>query len=539
MAFSLHLRSRGIRQGDCVAIALPNSVEFIIAFFGAAHFGCLALLLDPALSPIELGRAIRQADARALATDHERASFLGDLGLPILDLAQTTRQVDENVPSAGYLDAPFVVQYSSGSIGLAKRVVRTQRNLIAEAENFTFAARVNNLDRIVCAVPLFHAHGLGNCLLSSVVSGATLVLADPREASSGALLGLLEREAITIFPGVPFIFSALAAAAPELHTDLSHLRLCISAGNFLPKETFDRFIARYGIPIRQLYGCTEVGSACLNLDPDPAATWNSVGRPLGTVEVRLVDGEIAVRTPAMTTGYTDLPTVNHHVFRDGWFFTDDLGEFDAEGRLYITGRKRLIVEVAGHKVDPREVEAVLLDHPEVEEVAVVGVGSESGSAVVKAVIVARGAHDKQSIAAYCRARLAPFKCPSVIEFAEKLPKTALGKVRRGALLAREQGRPVALSVADIERLLVEEVIRLVGQRDPAIELSVPLMEYGLTSTHWVELAVRIQARLGRVIRATFLWNYPTIGAMARQLARSDADDMAEIAECPTKASATS
>jgi hypothetical protein len=214
---------------------------------------------------------------------------------------------------------------------------------------------------------------------------------------------------------------------------------------------------------------------------------------LGSARARREGGRSHYRGAAMTTGHSDLLTVNRHLFRGGWFFTDDLYEFDAEGRRCNTRRKRLIVEVAGHNVDSREVEAVLLDH--------------------------------------CEARLTPLKCPSVIKFGERLLRTVLGKVRGGALLARERAQPAARPVADREQLFVEQVIRPVGQRDPAIELSVPLMEYGLTSTHWVEVADRIQARLGRAIRTTVLWNYQTIGAMARQLTRSDAAlGVAEITE---------
>jgi long-chain acyl-CoA synthetase len=257
-------------------------------------------------------------------------------------------------------------------------------------------------------------------------------------------LEVLVRERATIFPGVPFLFRMLADVPGD--ADLSALRLCYSAGTSLPPAIFEAFQRRFGLPVRQLYGCTEAGALTINLEPDPTATAGSVGRPMEGVEIEIVDenrhavprgttGEIAIRTPAMTRGYHDMDELNRDVFRDGFFFTGDVGRLDDQGRLWITGRKKLFIEVAGNKVDPIEVEDVLIAHPTVEEAVVVGLpGKTAGEEVVKAVVVATAPLAERELIDWCQARLARFKVPQLVEFRAEIPKSPLGKVLRKYLV---------------------------------------------------------------------------------------------------------
>ena len=278
---------------------------------------------------------------------------------------------------------------------------------------------------------------MGCCLIAAVRNGATLVFLDdshPFVLSRRRALDLLEGEAVTVFPGVPFTFRLLAEAPGE--ADLSALRLCFSAGTALPRPTFDAFAVRFGVPIRQLYGSTETGTLTVNLDDDPAASFASVGKPVGEVRVEIRDDdEIAVSSPAMTQGYLGLDELNRHVFRDGWYLTGDLGRIDDEGRLFVSGRKKLLIEVAGHKVDPIEVEDVVASHPKVREAVVVAVaGGTGGEETVKAVVVAGDGCGEQEVIEFCRARLANFKVPRVVEFRDEIPKSPLGKILRKYLV---------------------------------------------------------------------------------------------------------
>ena len=238
---------------------------------------------------------------------------------------------------------------------------------------------------------------------------------------------------MTVFPGVPFHYRHLADV--PTHANLSALRLCFSAGTALPRETFDAFARRFGIAVRQLYGCTEAGTLTVNLDPDPVATFASVGKPAGAVRVRIEDDEIVVSSPAMTRGYTDDPELNRRAFRDGWFYTGDTGRFDQIGRLYVTGRRKLLIEVAGHKVDPIEVEDVLAVHPKVREAVVVGIpDGKDGEETVKAVIVPANHPQERELIEFCSQRLANFKVPRVVEFRDEIPRSPLGKVLRKYLI---------------------------------------------------------------------------------------------------------
>jgi long-chain acyl-CoA synthetase len=288
---------------------------------------------------------------------------------------------------------------------------------------------------------------MGNCLTTLVRTGSTLVIMEepnPFILNRGRALELLERHEVTIFPGVPFNFRLLAEV--EDPPELPSLRLCFSAGTGLPRQAFLGFRERYGIAVRQLYGSTETGVMTINMDPDPVATSASVGTPAAGVQVMAVDedgrplpqgqeGEIAVSGPAITRGYADMEELTRETFRNGYYFTGDLGRVDAEGRVFITGRKKLFIEVAGHKVDPVEVEDVLVAHPKVREAVVVGVkGRVEGEEIVKAAVVSTDGCEQRELIAFCHERLANFKVPQIVEFREEIPKSPLGKILRKYLI---------------------------------------------------------------------------------------------------------
>jgi long-chain acyl-CoA synthetase len=420
------LARRGIRAGDAVALLLPNGPGYVASFFALAGLGAVAVPLNPQFKRDELEFCFRRSGVRAVICDDIARPLCAE-GLSPDDLIAAG---DPVALAPRGPDEALMQQYSSGSTGRPKRLVRTHGQCWAEAHSYTW---VGPQDRILCAVPLFHTYGLGCCLLTAVRNAATLVLMEephPFLLTRGRALDLLEREAITVFPGVPFNFRLLADAGRD--ADLSALRLCFSAGTALARETFDAFLARLGVPVRQLYGCTEAGTLTANLDPDPVATFASVGAPVGDVRVQTVDGEVVVSSPALTRGYAD---IGGEAFRDGWFSTGDLGRLDDDGRLYITGRKKLLIEVAGHKVDPVEVEDVVISHPDVRDAVVVGVnGGPEGEERVKAVVVMDGGPSDRELIRFCGERLAAFKVPQIVERRDEIPKSPLGKVLRKYLL---------------------------------------------------------------------------------------------------------
>jgi long-chain acyl-CoA synthetase len=440
------LASLGLGPGDPVALLLPNVPAFAISFFALARLGGVVVPLNPQFKEAEFDfhfdeagvkAIIRQGDADAEVVRDGRSASLERL----------MQRQSGTVKDAGEPNAEAVYQYSSGSTGRPKRVPRTHQQLRVEADSLVATAAIVPGDVVFCTIPLFHTYGMGCCLLAAVRAGATLVLAEdahPFVLKRDHVLAELERERATILPAVPFTFRLFAEAPGS--ADLSSLRLCISAANALPRSTFVAFERKFGVPIRQMYGCTEAGAVTLNLDEDPRATITSAGCPLQGVEVSIVDdegaeldigrnGEVVIRSPAMTAGYAGKDDLNATAFREIGYFSGDRGRLDQEGRLFITGRKKLLIDVKGDKVDPIEVEDVLAVHPKVSEVVVVGVASDvAGEELIKAVVVPRRECQQRELIRYCRERLADYKVPQLVEFREEIPRNPAGKVLRKYLL---------------------------------------------------------------------------------------------------------
>jgi long-chain acyl-CoA synthetase len=436
------LAASGIAAGDPVALLPPNSPAFVVSFLAITGMGAVVVPLNSQFKPDELGFYFRNSGVRAVIADQAGIAVAEHVVEPGVQLIAArslaglmSEHPGERLPTRAAGEA-YVYQYSSGSTGRPKRVARTHGQCWAEAESYRVSIGIGAYDALFCAVPLFHTYGMGNCLTTSVRTGATLVIMEdpnPFVLNRGRALRLLERHGATIFPGVPFQFRLLAEAAET--ADLSSLRACFSAGTALPGEAFVGFHARYGLAVRQLYGSTETGVMTINLDPDPVATRASVGTPVPGVELAIVDGEVAVRGPAVADGYAEADEASRAAFRDGWYFTGDLGGVDAAGRLFITGRKKHFIEVAGHKVDPLEVQDVLEAHPKVREAVVVGVkGKVAGEEIIKAAVVPADGCEQREVIAFCQERLANFKVPQIVEFREEIPKSPLGKTLRKYLV---------------------------------------------------------------------------------------------------------
>jgi len=462
------LRSLGVKQSDAIAIILPNCPEFVISFYATTALNAIALPLNPQFKEGEINFYIRDTGANVIITDMARAELCQKV-ISQFDRKIELIVIDGDYPSSiSFNDlvqkdianfeevAPYegdaIYQYSSGSTGRPKRVCRTQKNLFYQANNCVATLNVTASDNILCIVPLFHAYGFGECLLAATFSGATLVILEqfmqngvpvemPFVFRCPRVLNLIKTEKITILPAVPYIYSILAATPYQTQVDFSSLRLCISAGNFLSKDTFDKFLHRFGIPLRQLYGCTEAGAVGINLEAEADLQYDSIGLPMKNVEIKVMDddgnelpsgsvGEFVIKSETLTTGYYNLPEVNKEAFQNGHFFTGDLGKKDEQGRLYLTGRKKIFIDTGGHKVDPLEVEDVLMAHPQVVEAVVVGTKGPLEGEMVKAVIVLNGECKEQDILAFCKDKLADYKTPKFIEFRQNLPKNPLGKVLR-------------------------------------------------------------------------------------------------------------
>lgn len=431
------LREIGVGGGSCVAIALPTSVAFVESFLAVLATGAAAFPVPATARIGELRRlfADTRIDAAIAPADDERviapiriAARRGGLDV-VAAPQQRSAGAAESGPAS---DDVALVASTSGTLARPHLVTRTHANLRWEAENFFASTRLTRDDVVLCVVPLSHAHGLGNALLAALRAGASLVLR-PRFLRR-QVLDLLVQERVTLFPAVPFMLRMLAATDRRRRVELDALRLCLSAGAPLPSEVFRAFRERFGVGVRQLYGLTEAGSVTCDLGADADVDPATVGRPLGNVVVTIEDdhgnrlptgarGEIVVRSPAAVGGVaTPLRT-------------RDLGSLDASGRLVVNGRTSLFINTAGNKVDPSEVEAALRSHPAVADVAVFGLAAAHDEQVVAAAVVRAGDATADELRAHCRGLLAAHKVPRVVTFRDALPRSPLGKVLIGRLLA--------------------------------------------------------------------------------------------------------
>ena len=466
--FSKALKLLNVKQDDCVAISLPNCPEFIISFYAITKLKAIALPLNPAFKESEISFYINDTGASVIITDLAQSEVCRQVisqmdrkielilvdGVTLSSLsfdALIQKETDEFEETATY-EGYALYQYSSGTTEKPKRVCRNQKNIFHQANNCVSTLNVTASDNILCIVPMFHAYGFGECLLAATSTGATLVILEqfiqdgapvvmPFVFRCPRVLNLIESEKITILPGVPYIYSIFAATPYQTPADFSSLRLCISAGNFLPKDTFEKFLKRFGIPIRQLYGCTEAGAVAINLSDPTDIPYDSIGWPMNNVEIKVMDdegnellpgviGEFVIKSETLITEYYNLPEENKEACKNGYFFTGDLGKKDEQNRLYLTGRKKILIDTGGHKVNPIEIEAVLMTHPQVEEAVVVGIKGPFDGELLKAVIVIKGECKGQEILSFCTAKLADFKVPKIIEFRQEIPKSSLGKVLR-------------------------------------------------------------------------------------------------------------
>jgi long-chain acyl-CoA synthetase len=456
------LAQRGIRPGDAVGLVLRDDPWFVTSFHAITALGAIVVPVNPAFKQAELEFSFRAAGVAAVISD-ERATGVCEriaAGLNgevrVISTSSAHGQADtldvlleegsaERLAPRGP-DETFVYQFSSGSTGRPKRVPRTHGQCAAEAIMYR-SLGITHEDTIFGAVPLFHTWGMGACLFGSAASGATIsILEDPHPflLRRRRALELIERDRATIFPGVPFNFRLMAEAPAG--ADLSSLRLCFSAGTALPRASFEAFGERFGVLVRQLYGSTETGMIAANMSEDPVSTFESVGPAVAGVRIEIVDddgqplsdgeiGEVTVISPAASDGYADADEASMEAFRDGRYFTGDLGRLGEDEELYLEGRKKLLIEIGGYKVDPVEVQDVIGAHPSVAEAIVVGVRGESeDEEVVKAVVVPKEDCEESELIAFCRERLANFKVPRSVEFRDEIPTSPLGKVLRKYLV---------------------------------------------------------------------------------------------------------
>lgn len=438
-----------LKRRDRVALLLGNTLDFVTAYFGLLRAGLVAVPVNTGYTSVELARVLADTGAAAV--------LCGDDTLPvaeeavagthraIVDRAGLDALVAEGRPAGrqepvGGGEDVAVLMSTSGTSGRPRAAMLSHRALLANLDQCLRLEPppVRPDDVVLLALPLFHVYGLGSALGLVAATGATGVLVE--RFDPGGTAEVVRRRRVTVVPGAPGMFAAWADSLG----DVPSVRLLASGAAPLPPSVLEAVRARTGLPVYEGYGLTETAPVLTSTLVSGRVKPGSVGAPLPGVELRLLDeqgepvadgdpGEVWVRGENLFSGYW--PDGADGPGPDGWWATGDVAFVDGDGDLVLVDRRKELIIVNGFNVYPREVEEAIASHPDVAEVAVIGVPDEQTGEAVQALVVPRAGAvlDRESVAAHAATRLARFKRPSVIEIVYELPHSATGKVAKGTL----------------------------------------------------------------------------------------------------------
>ena len=455
------LRARGVARGDRVLLLARNKPEWVISMLGVLSVGAIVVPVNPALTSAEVAYIVEHSAPVLILTDDDLLPVVSPVAAASRVVAFGRDGADgweqllaQGEPERSCADCqpqdPAAIFYTSGTTGRPKGVLLAHGALLAisdvTCQNFPLHAGDSSLipNSLSFIYPL-----MINCF-SCIRSGATVVLQDrfhPEHA-----LRAIEQERISVLMGVPTMFIMMLNWAQDKQVDTSSLRLCISAGSSLAWGVVQRFKERFGVALYDLWGQTE-GTPITSYDPttEPQGRPDSCGRALPGCGVRIIDaegrdlapeavGEVLLSGPNVMLGYYQNPQATAQTLRQGWVHTGDLGKLDADGYLYIVGRKRDMIIRGGANIYPVEIEEALYAHPSVLECAVVGMPDELYGEAVKACIVCKSGSSvsAEELQRCCRQRLAEYKVPTVVEFLDELPKGPTGKILKRLLTEQKR-----------------------------------------------------------------------------------------------------
>ncbi|MER7808380.1 long-chain fatty acid--CoA ligase [Streptomyces sp900116325] len=448
--FAAVLQDRGVRPGDRIAMTMPNVPLFPVVYYGILRAGGVVVPMNPLLKVREAAYVLSDSGARVAVAfplfAEEVANAAAEVGAECLVTEPSAFHdlLKGAAPLSGIVDRedgdPALILYTSGTTGTPKGAELTHGNLVSNtATTVETLLQVGPDDVLFGGLPLFHAFGQTCALNASVAAGATLTLLprfDPQRA-----LDIMHRDGVTVFLGVPTMYSALLHAEHPDGFDASRLRVAVSGGAAIPVEVLHGFERRFGATVLEGYGLSETSPVASFNHPDRPRKAGSIGMPIRGVEMKLVAedgseagpdevGEIAIRGENLMRGYVNRPEATAEAVRDGWFHSGDLARVDEEGFYFIVDRKKDLIIRGGYNVYPREIEEVLYEHPAVGEVAVVGVPHGAHGEEVAAVIALRRGADATAdeIRDYAKERMAAYKYPRIVTFMAELPKGPTGKI---------------------------------------------------------------------------------------------------------------
>lgn len=463
----------GVGPDDRVAIDLPNRVEWVVTLLAAARLGAIIVPLNASLGYHELKYQLRHAGVRVVVAGEEQGDLVhfelfdeAMVDLPELrhvvvvgredtwfdgrvlafeDLVRRRARRIEVSHRGDPATQPLALMYTSGTTGKPKGVLLSHANVVTTAAHAARAMALEGADRVLGAVPFFTVFGL-QVVTMSLIEGAALVLLE--QFSAGDALDLIERERVSVVPGLPTTFQLLMRDPSFAARDLAHCRTGIVAGSPVPAALVERI--RRWCDVQIAYGLTETGpTVTITRDDDPAdRRTTTVGRPITDVETKVVDvatgslhgpeaiGELAVRGPNIMLGYYRMPGETARSYTpEGFFLTGDLAAIDEDGYVTIVGRRKELIIRGGNKIYPRELEDLLRTHPAVDDACVIGVPNEIlGELLCACVVPVEGAIvTGDELKAFVHEYVAPYKMPDLVRFFDAFPIAGSGKIDRGEL----------------------------------------------------------------------------------------------------------
>ena len=467
----------GVEPGDRVALSCPNLPYFPVAYFGILKAGAVVVPLNVLFKRREVTYHLEDSGAKVHlcfeGTDQLPMGVEGLAGFTEVDACKHFVVITadpraaspfEDVPTLGGAmsaaspvfqtvqtrsDDTAVILYTSGTTGTPKGAELSHSNMVMNARASADLFGFDPDDVLLVALPLFHSFGQTVLQNGGILAGSTLVLLprfDPQTA-----LGLMLKHGVTTFAGVPTMYWSMLGAADE-SVDVAaisdKLKCAVSGGASLPLQVLRDFEERFRVPIMEGYGLSETSPVASFNHRDRERKPGSIGTPIWGVEMRIVDeageplpvdepGEVVIRGHNVMKGYYRRPEESAEAFRSGWFHTGDVGRMDQDGYFFIVDRTKDMILRGGYNVYPREVEEVMMEHPDVSLVAVVGVPSQGMGEDVKAFVVLKpdAESNGQALVDWCKERMAAYKYPREVELRESLPMTATGKILKKELRA--------------------------------------------------------------------------------------------------------
>jgi len=486
------LADLGVRKGDRVGIFMPNTPQFVMAYFGILKAGGVVVASNFMYGPREIEHQANDSGMEVVIvmtnfynkikevqdktkirslvvtniketlpsllsflftlTKEKKGGFRVDLtegDVWMKDLIEA--HTPEDRPTVDIEpDDTAIFQYSGGTTGVPKAAIALHRNLVANAYQTGSWLVDTELGKevVLMAIPLYHVYGMVAGMLFAIRIGASLVMVpDPRDVKD--VLSTIQKYRASYYPGVPALYNLINNFPEVGNYDLSSIKGCISGSAPLLRETKEKFESLTGGKVFEGFGLSEAPTATHCNPMLGENRTGSIGLPLPDVDVRIISlddevselqvgeiGELVIKGPQVFKGYHNMPTETQNTLRDGWLYTGDIARKDEDGYFYIVDRKKELIKPGGFQVWPREVEEVIKDYPAVLEVGVAGIPDADSGEAIKAWVVLKPGETatEEDIIQFCKAEMANFKAPKQVEFRDELPKTTVGKILRRELV---------------------------------------------------------------------------------------------------------